>query len=153
MKAIVAGPLVAPEHEHRGHPERPSRVDAAAAGIDDLGLGTDRVDARARVATFEELSAVHDQGYLRELEAFCEAGGGKLDPDTYACPSSWDAARQAAGAGLAAVEALADGEGDVAFVVARPPGHHALADRAMGFCLAQQRRRRRGRARRAPVSA
>jgi acetoin utilization deacetylase AcuC-like enzyme len=135
VKALIAGPLVAREHEHRGHPERPSRVDAAGAGIDDLGLGTDRVDAQPRVATFGELAAVHDPVYLSELEAFCEAGGGKLDPDTYACPTSWDDARRAAGAGLAAVDALAAGEGEVAFVVARPPGHHALADRAMGFCL------------------
>ena len=62
------------------------------------------------------------------------AWDGRLDPDTYAGPGSWDAARQTAGAGLSAIEALANGEGDVAFVGARPPGHHALADRAMGFC-------------------
>ena len=134
-KLIVAGPLAAPEHELPGHPERPSRVGAAAAGIDDAHLDTDRVDVPPRIATFDELAAVHDPVYLRELEAFCNAGGGKLDPDTYAGPTSWDAAREAAGAGLAAVDALASGRGDVAFVVARPPGHHALANRAMGFCL------------------
>jgi acetoin utilization deacetylase AcuC-like enzyme len=134
-KVIVAGPLAAPEHALAGHPERPSRVGAAAAGIDDLMLDTDRVDVDTRLATFDELAAVHDAAYLRELEAFCDAGGGKLDPDTYAGPESWVAAREAAGAGLAAIDALASGAGDVAFVVARPPGHHALADRAMGFCL------------------
>jgi acetoin utilization deacetylase AcuC-like enzyme len=78
---------------------------------------------------------VHDPAYLRALESFCEAGGGKLDPDTFARASSWDAARSVAGAGLEAVDALTRGDGEVAFVVARPPGHHALADRAMGFCL------------------
>jgi len=135
MKVVVAGPLVAPEHEYPGHPERPSRAEAAAAGIDDLELGTDRVDAGKRRASLDELAAVHDPAYVRELEAFCASGGGKLDPDTYAYPASWDAALAAAGAGLAAVDALANGDGDVAFVVARPPGHHALADRAMGFCL------------------
>ena len=98
-------------------------------------LGTDRVDVDERVATFAELAAVHHPAYLQKLESFCATGGGKLDPDTYACGISWDAARQAAGAGLAAIDALAAGHGDVAFVVARPPGHHALADRAMGFCL------------------
>ncbi len=135
MKAIVAGPLVAPAHEYRGHPERPSRVEAVAAGIDDLDLGSDRVDAPERAATFDELVRVHDPSYLRKLAAFCEEGGGKVDPDTYATPISWDAACAAAGAGLAAVDALANGRADVAFVAARPPGHHALANRAMGFCL------------------
>ena len=134
-KVIVAGPLAAPEHALAGHPERPSRIGAAAAGIDDLMLDSDRVDLEPRVATFDELAAVHDTAYLHELEAFCDAGGGKLDPDTYAASASWQAAREAAGAGLAAIDALTSGTGDVAFVVARPPGHHALADRAMGFCL------------------
>jgi len=134
-KVIVAGPLAAPDHMLAGHPERPSRVDAAAAGIDDLMLDSDRVDLDPRPASVEELAAVHDVAYLRELQAFCEAGGGKLDPDTYAASVSWQAACEAAGAGLAAIDALAAGSGDVAFVVARPPGHHALADRAMGFCL------------------
>jgi len=134
-KVIVAGPLAAPDHTLAGHPERPSRVDAAAAGIDDLMLGTDRVDLDTRTATVEELAAVHDAAYLHELQSFCEVGGGQLDPDTYAASTSWQAACEAAGAGLAAIDALAAGVGDVAFVVARPPGHHALADRAMGFCL------------------
>ena len=134
-KLIVAGPFPASEHALPGHPERPSRVDAAGAGVDDLHLGTDRVDIATRVATFDELATVHDAAYLRELEAFCKAGGGRLDPDTYAGRYSWDAACQAAGAGLSAVDALRRGEGDLAFVAARPPGHHALGDRAMGFCL------------------
>ena len=88
-----------------------------------------------RVAELSELTRVHEVGYLEELAAFCEAGGGQLDPDTFAVGDSWLAARQAAGAGLAAVDALRAGDGDVAFVAARPPGHHALSDRAMGFCL------------------
>jgi acetoin utilization deacetylase AcuC-like enzyme len=134
-KAVIAGPLAAPEHALVGHPERPSRVAAAAAGIDALALDTDRVDIESRLATFDELATVHDGAYLRELEAFCAGGGGRLDPDTFAGTESWVAARQAAGAGLAAADALAAGAGDVAFVIARPPGHHALADRAMGFCL------------------
>jgi len=135
VKVVVAGPLVAPEHEYRGHPERPSRVEAVAHGIDDLDLGTDRVDTEPRLATFDELATVHDPQYLRDLEAFSEAGGGKVDPDTYATRVTWNAARAAAGAGLAAIDALANGAGEVAFVAARPPGHHALANRPMGFCL------------------
>jgi acetoin utilization deacetylase AcuC-like enzyme len=134
-KLIVAGPVASASHALPGHPERPSRVGAAMAGIDALDLGSDRVDLEPRVAKFDELAAVHEPAYLLQLEAFCAAGGGRLDPDTYAGTESWEAARLAAGAGLAAVDALVSGRGDVAFVAARPPGHHALAERAMGFCL------------------
>jgi acetoin utilization deacetylase AcuC-like enzyme len=73
--------------------------------------------------------------YLEALRAFCEAGGGAIDPDTMAGPGSWDTALLAAGAALEVIDGLARGDGDVAFVAARPPGHHALAAEPMGFCL------------------
>ena len=65
----------------------------------------------------------------------CAGGGGRLDPDTYASPGSFDAARLAAGAGLTAVTALRAGHGDAAFCAVRPPGHHASATESMGFCM------------------
>jgi len=134
-KLIVGGPLAAPEHQRAGHPERPSRVEAAMAGVDDLHLGSDLEAVIGTPATLEQLSRVHSAAYLSELGAFCRSGGGDLDPDTYATPASFDAARAAVGAGLAAVDALAAAGEGVAFVAARPPGHHAPGDRAMGFCL------------------
>ena len=88
-----------------------------------------------RAATRAELERVHTPGYLDELERVCAAGGGALDPDTAASARSWEAATHAAGAGLEAVAALERGDGDAAFCAVRPPGHHALASRAMGFCL------------------
>ncbi len=122
-------------HEEAGHPERPARATAALQGVADLHLGADLVVVGPRAARREELARVHAGGYLDELGAFCYGGGGDLDPDTYATTDSWSIAVNAAGAGLAVVDALAErGEG-VGFVVTRPPGHHALADRAMGFCL------------------
>jgi acetoin utilization deacetylase AcuC-like enzyme len=117
------------------HPERPARLHAALAGIDDAGLRDAVIALEPRRATEEELALVHPVSYLEALHAFCDAGGGALDPDTMAGPGSWDTALLAAGAALAVVEALAGGDGDVAFVAARPPGHHALAAEPMGFCL------------------
>jgi acetoin utilization deacetylase AcuC-like enzyme len=105
------------------------------SGIEDLHLGSDLRIVGPYTATLEQLARVHDTSYLEELAAFCQGGGGNLDPDTFAAADSWTAARQAAGAGLAAVEALQKRNDGVAFVATRPPGHHALRDRAMGFCL------------------
>jgi len=93
------------------------------------------VQAAPRRATEDELALVHPRPYLEALRVFCEAGGGSLDPDTISVPGSWDTALLAAGGGLAAIDILDDGAGDFAFVAARPPGHHASASRAMGFCL------------------
>lgn len=104
-------------------------------GVEDLHLGSDLVLLPARTADTSELQRVHSPEYLTELERRCLAGGGALDPDTYATHASWDASRLAAGAGLVAIEALSRAGTGAAFVVARPPGHHALADRSMGFCL------------------
>jgi len=134
-RLVVAGPEAADEHRCAGHPERPDRVRAAIAGVDALDLGADRVDAGPRDASLAELTRVHTRAYLDRLEQTSRAGAGLLDPDTFVSPASWPAALRAAGAGLAAVEALRSGLGEVGFVAARPPGHHALADRAMGFCL------------------
>ena len=108
---------------------------AALDGIAVAGLTDAVVDLEPRRATIEELALVHPVAYLDALQAYCAAGGGHLDPDTVASPGSWDTAVLAAGAVLGAVDGLAAGRGEVAFVAARPPGHHALADRAMGFCL------------------
>jgi acetoin utilization deacetylase AcuC-like enzyme len=132
---IVAGPVGEDAHHLLGHPERPARVDAAMQGIDDLRLGSDLLVLEAPVATRGALLRVHSAEYLEDLESFCARGGGGLDADTYAGPDSWDAARRAAGAGLAAVAELRARDGGVAFVAARPPGHHAERSRAMGFCL------------------
>jgi len=135
MLLLAASPSL--DHHDVGprHPEGPARVEAALAGIDEAGLRDAVIELEPRRATEDELTRVHPLSYLEALHAFCDAGGGALDPDTIAAPGSWDTALLAAGAGLAVVEALARGDGDVAFVAARPPGHHALAAEPMGFCL------------------
>ena len=133
---VVAGAPELDRHDSGpGHPERAARVGAALAGLEEAGLADAVVALEARRATLEELARVHPLSYLEALRAFCEAGGGALDPDTVVGPGSWDTALLSAGAALAAIEALAGGRGEAAFVAARPPGHHATADQAMGFCL------------------
>jgi acetoin utilization deacetylase AcuC-like enzyme len=117
------------------HPEHKGRLDASLAGIHEAGLD-DAVEWRIpELASADDLALAHDDGYVAAVEAFCAAGGGQLDPDTSAVPGSWTTARRAAGAVLGAIDALRNDECDVAFAAGRPPGHHAVRDRAMGFCL------------------
>jgi len=136
MTLIVAGPTGTVEHDGgQFHPEQQARIFSVMDGVRALELHDEIVYPPVPKAELDELARVHSITYLRELEAFCEQGGGDIDPDTYARPDSWVAARRAAGAGLAAISALeAHGDG-IAFVPVRPPGHHAERDRAMGFCL------------------
>jgi len=132
---VFASPELDQHTTPEWHPERPGRLDASLSGIVAAGLG-DAVEFREpRLATVAELERVHAPGYVAQLARFCERGGGDLDPDTFASPGSWDTARRAAGAVLDAVDALDAGWCDVAFAAGRPPGHHAVPDRAMGFCL------------------
>ncbi len=132
---IMTEPTGFAEHERRGHPERPERLGAAVAGVADLDLGRDLVVLDVQPAAEGDLRRVHTASHLDRLRALSEAGGGNVDADTYVTACSWDAARRAAGAGLAAVAALAEGASGPAFVPVRPPGHHARAQQAMGFCL------------------
>jgi acetoin utilization deacetylase AcuC-like enzyme len=113
------------------HPETPARLRVL--------LERARRDVTADVieaagAPREALLAVHPDGYLRGLEAMSARGGGALFLDTILNDASWEAAVGAAGAVLAAVDHAHEGRGN-AFAAGRPPGHHALAGKGMGFCL------------------
>src|SRR5207253_2299917 len=76
-----------------------------------------------------------DAKYIANVRAVVESGGGRLDPDTVTSEGSWNAATAAAGAVLDAADMAFDGRATRSFCGVRPPGHHALRDRSMGFCL------------------
>ncbi|HEX6302318.1 MAG TPA: histone deacetylase [Acidimicrobiia bacterium] len=102
-------------------------------GITGSGLEVEELTAPRIERT--ELALVHDSSYIEMIEKFCQLGGGALDMDTFVSDASWEAALTAAGGVRALVEELASRENGIGFALSRPPGHHALPNRAMGFCV------------------
>ena len=88
-----------------------------------------------RHASPGEIALAHDSAYIESVRQVVERGGGRLDADTVVSEGSWDAATAGVGCLLDAVDMAFDGRAVRSFCAVRPPGHHALRDRAMGFCL------------------
>ncbi len=123
------------DHDTGQHPERPERLRQITAQLKRTGL-----DARCQLpkwerASNERLKRCHTERYLAEVAKFAEQGGGRIEADTVVSRASDDVARLAAGAVCDAVDRVVRGEDTQALCLLRPPGHHALRDAAMGFCL------------------
>ncbi len=118
-----------------GHPERVARIETVDGVLAEAPYAAlPRTEAPA--ATDDQIGRAHDAAYIEMVKSSAPAEGwASLDPDTHMCPDSLEAARHAAGAVIAAVEAVAGGAHQAAFCAVRPCGHHATRDRAMGFCL------------------
>lgn len=119
-----------------GHPERIDRLVSVLETLRSPEWQTTLRWIDAPAASDEQLCLAHDRAYVeRVLAAIPQQGLVSLDPDTVVGPRSAVAARHAAGAVCAAVDAVLGGDCQRAFCAVRPPGHHAERDRAMGFCL------------------
>ncbi len=145
--ALIYDPIFLEHITPPEHPERPQRVEMAMSVLAALNWleREELVQLSPRAATVDELAMVHEREYIQEVEAICKDVAKKdkagehhtrfFATDTYVSAKSYEAALKAAGAPLTAIDAIMKGEIKNAYCLVRPPGHHALPEMAMGFCL------------------
>ncbi|WP_374980818.1 class II histone deacetylase [Pseudomonas solani] len=118
-----------------GFAESPETKRRLKSLLDVSGLSRQLLQRSAEPATDEDLLRVHPAHYLQRFKALSDAGGGELGSEAPIGPGSYEIAKLSAGLAIAAVDCVMRGEADNAYSLSRPPGHHCLADQAMGFCF------------------
>jgi acetoin utilization deacetylase AcuC-like enzyme len=133
---FVWGDIYLQHNTGPGHPERPERLNAILERLRQQGLASNLVMLTPVAAAPELVATIHSPEYIQRVKRSCRGGLGYVDtPDAPASTNSYDVALAAAGGVLSAVDAVMTGRVRNAFCAVRPPGHHALKERAMGFCL------------------
>lgn len=122
-------------HTLEGHPENYRRLETTWALLQQDGILNDLLQAPSSPAPINAILRVHTPRYIETLQRMSHAGGGHVDGDTYVNPDSYHAALLAAGGLLNVTDMVLHGQADNGFALIRPPGHHALIQRGMGFCL------------------
>jgi len=123
------------DHATGHHPESADRIRGIPARLEKAGLLQQCTQPDFKPVTRKRLARVHSPAYIDEIWAFAKSGGGDIEADTVVSPASYDVALMAAGAVCDAVERIVRGVDSHGLCLVRPPGHHALVNRAMGFCL------------------
>ena len=123
------------KHDTGQHVENAKRLEAAISYLEYTGLIKQLTPINPRPATIEELAWIHQEQHISHIKEMANKGGGWLDADTVISPDSYETALYAAGGTIEAVETVLNGGLTSAFALVRPPGHHATAQKAMGFCL------------------
>jgi acetoin utilization deacetylase AcuC-like enzyme len=133
---FVYDPIYLKHDTGAGHPERPERLTAVVERLEQKGLLQRLVRLKPAPASLEWITTVHSPEYVERVRKSCQAGARYVDtPDAPTSRDSYEVALYAVGGVQAAVDAVMDGKVRNAFCAVRPPGHHALKDKSMGFCL------------------
>jgi acetoin utilization deacetylase AcuC-like enzyme len=135
MTLLFTDPLFQNHLTGEHHPECPSRLRAITQQLTATGVAQRCTAADYTPLTEEAVARVHSARQVQTIKRLAANGGGQVDGDTPVCPDSFEVALAAAGACVAAVDAVLKGPERNALCLVRPPGHHATPVRSMGFCL------------------